>query len=384
MSESIIYLDHAAATPLDTRAFYAMQPFFTDQFYNPSSAYAPAIEVRRHYDEAKRTLAKCIGVKSDELVMTAGATESINLAIHASAGHAVTSSIEHPAVLEAVKNRSYTLVVPDSYGLVSADSVKQSITDETTLVSIGLANNEIGTIQPLRDIAAMVREVRSDRLTRGVMTPIYFHTDASQGAGVLDLSVSRLGVDMMTVNSGKVCGPKQMALLWADRSVNITPLIYGGGQERNLRSGTENIAGAVGFAVALEYACQRRKPEEQRLRELRDALQVKLMNAFADMIVSGHPKKRLPGHLHVSFPGLDGERLLFLLEMRGVLVATGSACAANKGTRSHVLTAIGMNDEQADGSLRMTLGRLNDKDSMSRAADVIIEVVNAEKTRVGI
>lgn len=368
---------------MDERVITAMTPYFSELFYNPSSPYAPAVEVRRDYEQAKHRLAQCIGAKADEIVITAGATESINLIIASVSGHIVTSNIEHHAVLRTVEARDHTFVAANEKGIISADSVKQAIRSDTELVTIHLANNELGTIQPLRDIAEVVRAERQRRFEAGETTPIWLHTDASQGAGQIDLNVARLGVDAMTVNGGKMYGPKQIALLWADRAVTLKPLITGGGQERSLRSGTENVASVIGFATAFEIVNEHRNSESKRLAKLRDSLESRLTTAFPDAIISGARKKRLPGHLHISFPGIDAERLVFALEMSGVLVATGSACAANKGTRSHVLTAIGLPDTVADGSLRLTLGRLNDESNIAQAADILERVIRNEMERVG-
>jgi cysteine desulfurase len=382
MNNEVIYLDHAAATPLDPRVFAAMQPYFSDLFYNPSSPYAPALAVRHDYEAAKHAIAKIIGAKPDELVMTAGATESINLAFNSLGGHIVTASIEHHAVLEAAKRFDHTIISTDSRGFVSADSIRSALTPETQLVSIALANNEVGTIQPLRDIATVIKQERENRLKRDDTTPLYFHSDASQGAGILDIHVSRLGVDLLTLNAGKVYGPKQVGLLYAASHVRLLPQIVGGRQERGIRSGTENVAGVIGFAKAMELAEHERRTEGERLMKLRQLLYEPLIKAFPDAVVSGHPKKHLPGYLHISFPEVDAERLVFMLEMRGVLVATGSACAANKGTRSHVLTAIGLAPEVADGSLRLSLGHLSTEDNTKRAADIIIEEIKREQARM--
>jgi len=378
----MIYLDHAAATPMDSKVLAAMQPYFTDDFYNPSAPYAPAIVVRRAYEAAKDTLARTIGAKGDEIVMTAGATESVNLAFYSIGGHIVTANVEHHAVLEAAKQLEHTMVLADERGMVTSASIKAAIRPDTRLVSIALANNELGTIQPLRDIAEIVRKERESRLTNGDHTPIYLHSDASQGVGQLDVNVARLGVDLLTLNAAKVYGPKQVGLLWSASHVELKPQVRGGGQERGIRSGTENVAGAVGFAKAMELASEHRKYESDRLAKLRDILQKKLVDAFPQAVLSGHQKHRLAGHLHISFPNLDAERVLFSLESRGVLVATGSACAANKGTRSHVLTAIGLAPEVADGSLRMTLGHLSNDENIAKAAEIIIEEVSREYARV--
>ncbi|MFZ2125221.1 MAG: cysteine desulfurase family protein [Candidatus Saccharimonadales bacterium] len=382
MNNEVIYLDHAAATPMDERVVCAMQPYFSDNFYNPSSPYAPAVSVRRDYEDAKHKLASLLGGRPGEIVITAGATESINLAINSCQGHIITTNIEHPAVLESVKLHNYTLVGADERGFVSAELIREAIQPDTQLVTVALANNELGTIQPLRDISQIVKNEREARLNRGDSTPIYLHCDASQGASQIDINVARLGVDMLTLNSGKMYGPKQVGLLWSASFVKLVPQIVGGGQERNIRSGTENVAGVIGFARALELASEHRQYEVKRLEDLRNNLQKTLTDAFSDAVVSGYQKHRLSGHLHMSFPGIDGERLIFALENRGVLVSTGSACAANKGTRSHVLIAIGLSPEMADGSIRMTLGHLSNVDNIKRAGDIMIEEIKKEYERI--
>lgn len=382
MNTSLYYLDHAAATPMDTRVMTAMQPYFSDLFFNPSAPYAPAIEVRRAYEDAKSVIAHSIGAKGDELIMTAGATESINLAFNSIGGHTITANIEHHAVLEAAKRHDHTIVAADERGFVPAQLIKEAIRPDTQLVSIALANNELGTIQPLRDIAEIVRAERAARLEKGDHTPIYLHSDASQGVGQLDVTVARLGVDLLTLNAAKIYGPKQVGVLWAASHVRLQPQIVGGGQERGIRSGTENVAGVVGFAKAIELASTHRKYESDRLAKLRDTLQKVLIDAIPSAIVSGHQRHRLAGHLHISFPGLDAERVLFALENRGVLVATGSACAANQGTRSHVLTAIGLAPDVADGSLRLTLGHLSDETNIAEAGAIIVEEITREYDRV--
>jgi len=382
MDKSIIYLDHAAATPMDERVLAVMQPYFSDQFFNPSSPYMPAVKVRHVYDEAKQILANLIGAKPGEIVVTAGATESINLAFSGITGHVIVPNIEHHSVLNCAKSHDHTIIDADKRGFVSAESIENAIRPDTQLVSVALANNELGTIQPLRDIAAVIKTERENRLSQGNKMPIYLHSDASQGVGQLDTNVARLGVDMLTLNAAKIYGPKQVGLLWAANNVWLQPQIVGGGQERGLRSGTENVAGTIGFAKALELVTEHRKYGSDRLLKLRDGMQSILIAAFPNAVVSGHEKHRLAGHLHISFPGVDGERLIFILENRGVLVATGSACAANKGTRSHVLTAIGLSPDLADGSIRITLGHLSTTDNTKLAAKIMIEEINREYVRV--
>lgn len=383
MTTKLHYLDHAAATPMDAKVLDAMRQYQSGHFYNPSSPYAPAVNVRKDYEDAKSRLARTFGGRGDEIVITAGATESIHLAFAGLSGHVVTSAIEHDAVLAAASIHDHSLVAPTDKGMIKADAVKAAIRQDTGLVSIQLANNEVGTIQPIREIAQVVRDERQRRADKSEDLPIYLHCDASQGFGQIDVNVARLGVDMLTLNAGKMYGPKQLGLLWAKPGVRLTPMIRGGGQERGIRSGTENVAGVMGFAVAAGMAYDHRKHEAERLAKLRDLLERTLGSELPDMLVTGSPKRRLPGSLHISLPGLDGERLVFALESRGVLLATGSACAANKGTRSHVLTAMKMPDEIADGSLRMTLGRLSDEEGIKQAAVSIIEVVRHEYERVG-
>ena len=411
--DDIIYLDHAAATPVSEPVLAAMLPFLSGRFFNPSSPYMPAFQVRQAYEQARADLAHAIGGKPAEVVITAGATESIALAFSVlnsiagsatsalagdvaeapndfsapsgskqAAGHVVATAIEHSAVLENARAHEHTLVGVNNNGLVDPEDVRAAIQPHTRLVSIGLANNEIGTIQPLREISHVVADVRQQRLADGDTTPIYLHSDASQAPGQIDVNTSTLGVDMLTLNSAKIYGPKQVGLLWSKSTVRLQPVLLGGGQERGLRSGTENVAGAVGFACALQEAVEHRKDEAKRLGTLRDMLRNQLLEAFPQAVVSGHKRRRLPNNLHIAFPGLDAERLVYLLEDRGVLVGTGAACAANKATRSHVLEAIGAAPEVADGSLRLTLGMLSTEENTARAAQAIIECVQAEYNRV--
>lgn len=378
----MIYLDHAAATPMDPLVIEAMRPYFSEKFFNPSSPYAPAVTVKRDYREAKSRIARVLGVGADELAMMAGATESINLAFTAAGGVSLISAIEHSSVINSAKARSEVrFIPPTNNGRIDPQTVKTLLTPDVSFISIALANHELGYIQPVEEIAEVVRLERVRRQENGESTPLIFHTDASQTAALMDVKIKRLGVDLLTLSAAKVYGPKQVGLLWLRPGVKLQPNIVGGGQEAGLRSGTENVAGVVGFATALELAAKRRSGEVKRLRELRDTLVKKLLAAFPDMIISSDQKKSLVNFLNISFPGVDAERLVFLLEARGVLVATGSACAANSGTRSHVLAAIGLGDAAIDGSLRLTLGRLNDETQVMRAADEIITTVRTEQER---
>ena len=381
-SDTPIYFDYAAATPLSNAAFFAMQPYFSEQFYNPSSPYAPAVQVRRDFEEAKHTLAMAIGARADDIIMTAGATESINLAMTSAAdGHIVSSAIEHHAVLHAAEQYEHTFVTVERSGIVIPEVVRAAITPQTKLVSIALANNEIGTIQPLREISLIVQQERARRQEAGDRTPIWLHSDASQGVGQIDVNVARLGVDLLTMNAAKCYGPKQVGLLWRAPRVELSPLVHGGGQEMNLRSGTENVAGTIGFAAALKETTDKRKSESHRLALLRDKLEMMLTTGCKELQVTIPGKKRLPGSLHVSIPGIDAERLVFLLEAKNVLVATGSACAANSNTRSHVLEAIGLSPAEADGSLRLTLGRQTTEKMIEQGAQAILDAIASEQER---
>ena len=383
MQDEIIYLDHAAATPVDPVVFEAMRPYFSERFFNPSSPYAPSVQVRREYAEAKSRIARTLGVVGDELVMTAGATESVNLAFSAAgAGRCLVSAIEHASVLAAARRMGEPVIVePNKKGRISAEAVAGALTPDVSFVSIALANHELGAVQPIEEIARVIQTERERRRLAGETMPLLFHTDASQAGALIDLKIKRLGVDLLTLSAAKVYGPKQVGLLWVRPGVRLDANIVGGGQEAGLRSGTENVAGVMGFATALELAANRRGGEVKRLRNLRDMLVAELTAALPDMIISSDSKKSLVSFLNVSFPGVDAERLVFWLENCGVLVATGSACAANAGVRSHVLAAIGLDDEAIDGSLRLTLGRLSNEENTARAAELIIQAVQAEQER---
>lgn len=382
MGEQTYYLDHAAATPCDERVVAAMQPYLTDIFYNPSASYGGGRDAKKALETARDTIASIIGAKPYDVVFTAGATESINLAIQgvlANGGNAVISAVEHVAVRKDVEQYPYTTAAVDSRGCVSLESIEQCVNDETVLVSVVLADNEFGTVQPIADIARLLERIRQERNARGVTTPLYFYTDASQGQTVLDLSVSRLGVDMMTLNSGKCYGPKQVGALWLKPSVRLTPRIVGGGQERGLRGGTENVAGAVGFAKAFSLVQNERHTETERLREIKKQLVEKLRELVPDLEFDSHPKRCLPGHIHMHVDGLDAERVVFHLDNEGIHIATGAACSANKSTRLPSLEAIGLTESQADGSLRITLGHLNKLEDVSYVAEKIAKAIEVER-----
>ena len=377
------YLDHAAATPVDRVVLDAMLPYMSDKFYNPSSSYSLAVEVKRDYHRAKEQIARSIGVRGDEIVMTAGATESINIAMSAVGdGVVAVGATEHAAVIESARRQNGIIIPSDKKGRITADAVSKSLHPDITLISVGLVNNELGVIQPIDDIMQVVEQERTRRQEVGDVLPLYVHCDASQALALIDVKPKRMGIDLLTLSAAKVYGPKQVGLLWVRPGVSLTPTIAGGGQEMGLRSGTENVAGVIGFAEAVELAMKRRNTEVKRLRVMRDYIQNELESNFPDMVVSSDKKKGLASFLHVSFPGIDAERLIFMLENQGVMVATGSACAANKDTRSHVLEAIGMSDDLISGSLRISLGRLSSEPNIKRATELLIGAIKSEKNRL--
>ena len=375
----MIYLDNAAATPVDSRVLAAMMPYFSDEFYNPSAAYLSARKVRSDVEEARHILAKLIGAKSAEIIVTAGATESINLALGGVEGRIVTTAVEHSAVLETARQRGGYILSVDDRGRINLDELRNSLTDDVVLVSVGYVNSETGVVQNMRAIAEIVQTVRNERQSRGVTTPLYLHTDASQATGLFDLNVSRLGADLMTLNAGKCYGPKQVGLLCVRAGIRLKPLILGGGQEMGLRSGTENVTGIIGFAKALELAEKLRGSEVKRLSELRSKLKQYLINNLSDVRINENTKANSPAILNISVPGVDGERVVFGLDERGVQVATGSACAANKGVRSHVLTAMGLDEAAVDGSLRISMGRFTTEQDINQAGQIIVDVINEQR-----
>jgi len=359
---STVYLDHAAATPLDPGVFSAMAPYFTENFYNPSATYLPAQAVRQALEQARAEVAVTIGVKSREIVFVAGGTEGNNLAIRGVLAFfpncSVTiSGIEHDSVRRAAEQYNCSVALTDAQGRVDLDDLVRKIHDDTVLVSIMYANNEVGTVQPIRQISGMLKEIRQDRAAKGNQTPLYLHTDACQAANYLDLHISRLGVDLMTLNGGKIYGPKQSGVLYVGGSVQLKAQIVGGGQERGLRSGTENVPAAIGFAAALVKTQKLRSAESARLSQVQKVFFDLCSQKIPGAIINGSQTQRLPNNIHLTLPGTDNERVLLELEKRGILAAAGSACSASSDEPSHVLKAMRVSDLDARSSLRFTMGR---------------------------
>ncbi|MBQ6320773.1 cysteine desulfurase [Candidatus Saccharibacteria bacterium] len=390
----MIYLDHAAATPVSERALKAMLPFLETEFFNPSAAYLPAKRVREAFQTAKSEIANFIGAKGNDLVITSGATEANALAftsvIHTikareqvpqKMGKILVLETEHSSVLENAKRYPHELIKVDPTGLIDLADFKRKLTDDVELVSVSLANNELGTIQPLAEISALLRLEKQRRLAQGITTQLLLHSDASQGLALLDLNVARLGVDLLTLNAAKVSGPKGVGALYVEHGVRLQPLISGGGQERGLRAGTENVAGAVGFAAALSAVKGHSAAARKKYNGLVEILKSELIQAPVPPLFLGHPKHQLANFLPVSFPGLDAERLIYKLEAQEVYVSTGAACAASKGEPSHVLRAIGLSPAEIAGSLRISLGVLNTEANVREAGRLICAAVAAEQER---
>lgn len=374
------YFDYAAATPMHPKVVAAMQPYFSKSFYNPSAIYSAALYVKKDVDEARATVARQLGCRPTEVIFTAGGTEANNLAISGVLkkypnSKIVTSAIEHESVLNVAKKYNNTVATVTKKGLVNVDSLKQSITDDTVLVSIMLVNNEIGSIQPIKAIAQLVSDIKQDRLKRGVKAPLYLHTDACQATNYLDIHVARLGVDFMTINTGKIYGPKQSGVLYVKAGIVLEPLIFGGGQEFKIRSGTENVASIIGFAKAMQIARKSPKTEAVRLLELRNEMAQQLKQAIPNLEINGPGgAKQMANNLHITIPGIDNERFLMELDERGFQVATGSACSASSDEPSHVLTAIGKPNKDIFSSLRITLGKYTTEDSCTRLTKNIIDL----------
>ena len=375
----MIYLDHAAATPVSKKVLKAMEPYFTEDFFNPSAAYLPAKKVAHDYEAAKATIAHSIGTKANDLVITAGATEANNLAF--TSVRTVESILyletEHDSVRKIAEQNDGIPIKILPNGLIDIEDLKQKITDETQLISVSLANNELGTIQPLAEIAGIIREVKLSRMKRGIKTQLLLHSDASQALNLLDINVSRLGVDLLTLNAAKIYGPKGVGALYVSHDTKLKPLTVGGGQENGIRSGTENVPGVIGFAKAIELAKEHLNGNRKKYASWRRAM----LNELKDYELV-NKKHTLDNFIVLCYNGIDAERLVFLLEEKGVYVATGAACAASKGVRSHVLKAIGLSDEQIAGSLRITLGETNTEDQIHEAAKTINQTVATEKERL--
>jgi cysteine desulfurase len=367
----VIYLDEAATTPVKREVLEAMWPYLGPEFGNPSSHHEVGESASRALEQARADVAAVLGARASEITFTSGGTESDNAAIKGIAlaaprgRHVIVSAVEHPAVLESAEflgrlGFEITVLEVDEAGTVQPATLAGALRDDTTLVSIQYANNEVGTIQPIAELAALAT-------ARGVP----FHTDAVQGAGWLDLDVGRLGVQAMSISGHKVGAPKGIGVLYVGRRVPVEPLIHGGGQEGGRRSGTENVAAAVGIATALRLAAV----DDAAVIARRDAFIGRILSDVQGAVLTGHPVRRLPGSASFVFPGTSGESILLELEAHGIVCSSGSACAAGSDDPSHVLIAMGLEPEVAQTAVRFTFGRSTTTADLDRTAKELTRAV---------
>jgi cysteine desulfurase len=371
-----VYLDYAATTPTHPDVVKAMLPYLNDAFGNPSSMHSLGQEARRAVEEARETIAALIGAKNDEIVFTSGGTEADNFALKGVAyanehrgNHIITSSIEHHAVIEPLKllerqGFKVTYLPVDQYGMVDPQDVRKAVSEKTILISVMHANNEIGTIEPIAEIGRIAKE-------RGV----YLHTDAVQTVGHIPVDVNELGVDLLAMSAHKLSGPKGVGALYIRKGTKVAPFMHGGEQEQRRRASTENVPGIVGFGKAADIAQNEMRAEVERLTLLRDQLIKGLLERIDNMQLNGHPSKRLPNNVNVSIQFVEGESMLLSLDMEGIAASTGSACSSSTLTPSHVLLALGLQPEQAHGSLRFTLGRETTKEETGRVLEALPPIV---------
>ncbi len=392
----IVYLDHAAATPLDSRVKEAMLPYLGEQYGNPSAIYSLGRAAKEALDNARQTVAQILGCRAAEIVFTGSGTESDNLAIfgvtheYATRGkHVITTNFEHHAVLNPCRvlekqGQAVTYLKVDPEGLITPAQLTAAIRLDTILISVMYANNEVGTIEPIAELASAVHKWKKEN-GRRENDPPFLHTDACQATGYLDMDVQKLGVDLMTINGSKVYGPKGVGALYVRRGVKLVPVIYGGGQEFGLRSGTENVAGIVGLARALEIAQVERDNEIVRLIPLRNKLMHAIIQNIPKVTLNGPidgytvpfarmvqwQRSRLPNNVNITIAGIEGEAMLFYLDEAGIAASTSSACEAAGPDPSHVIQALGKSHDAARSSVRLTLGR----DTTEADIDYVLEVL---------
>lgn len=372
-----VYFDHSATTPVRPEVAEVMQNYLTDNFGNPTSLHYFGRQVRKALEEAREKVAVAIGAKPEEIVFTSGGTESDNMAIHGVAminknrgNHIITSAVEHHAVINTVKalgkqGFTVTILPVDKYGLVSVEDLANAITDKTILISIMHANNEVGTIQPIKELAAVAKE-------KGIP----FHTDAVQSMGKIPVNVDELGVDLLTISAHKIYGPKGVGALYIRKGTRWRQsLFHGGAQERLRRAGTENVPGIIGLGKACELAVQDLEKESAYLIALRDKLIKEVTDKISNVRVTGHSTHRLPNHASFCFEFIEGESMLLSLDMKGIAASSGSACTSGSLEPSHVLLAMGIPHELAHGSIRITLGRDNTEEDIDYFMETMPPIV---------
>ena len=370
-----VYFDHAATTPVDPQVLEAMLPYFSERYGNPSELHRLGREARAAVEAARAQVAAVLGAGEKEIVFTAGGTESDNLALFGclaryQPGHLIVSAIEHPAVMEAARalNRlgwAVDFVPVDGDGVVDLDAYEQAFRDDTRLASVMFANNVVGTVQPVAELARIAHE-------KGAL----FHTDAVQAVGSLPVDVAELGVDMLSLSGHKLYGPKGIGALYVKRGTRLQPILHGGGHERRLRSGTENVPGIVGLGVAMTLAAEQLPEVRPRLEALRDKLGQGVVERIPEVTYLGHPTERLPGNVAFSVRYVEGESMLLQLDSQGFMVSSGSACASGSLEPSHVVLALGLGAEEAHGSMRVSLGRENTEEEVDAFLEAFPPIVD--------
>ncbi|MDD1774677.1 MAG: cysteine desulfurase NifS [Methanobacterium sp.] len=371
-----MYMDHSATSPVDPEVFKAMEPYFVNSYGNASTLYSLGREARKAMEESRKMVASLIRAKPDEIIFTSGGTESDNIAIKGIAyrlrdkgNHIITSNIEHPAVDETCKyleNNGFkvTYLPAGEDGIINTNDLEEAIIDKTILITIMHANNEIGTIQPIKEIGAIAREKK-----------IVFHTDAVQSVGKIPVNVDDLNVDMLSLSAHKLYGPKGVGALYIKKGVRVEPIIHGGGHEKGIRPGTENVAGIVGLGKACQIAEENLYETAQYVASIRDEIIKKVLEQIEKSYLNGHPTNRLPNNINFRFTGIEGESLVLHLDAKGIASSTGSACSSKKLEPSHVLMALGLKEVDAHGSLRLTLGKENKKEEIDYIVDSIKNAV---------
>jgi cysteine desulfurase len=379
-----VYLDHSATTPIDARVLAAMLPYLTETFGNASSVHKFGQEARAAVDKARRQVAALIGARANEIIFTSGGTEANNLAIRGiceaaqnHGRHIVTSAIEHPSVrgvIEELAKRGYEVTRLPAYddGIVRVDDLRAAIRSDTILISVMMANNEIGTIQPIAEIGDLVRRQREDGQRH-----LWFHTDAIQAAGRLPIDAQALGCDLLTLSAHKTYAPKGIGALFIRRGVRVIPQQIGGHQERERRAGTESVANIVAFGVAAELAQGEMSDRTEHVRALRDRFENEVESKIGDIVFNGHRDQRLPHLSNISFRFIEGEGLLIHLDMNGVAVSTGSACSSGTLEPSPVIRALGRDEELARGSIRFSFGKDNTHEDVDHAVTALARAVES-------
>jgi len=386
-----IYLDNAAATSTDPEILQVMLPYFGGVFGNPSALHLDGRVAKNALFESRKKVANILNAEVGEIIFCGSGTESDNLAIfgmgrfYKNRGrHLVSTNIEHHAVLNSLQhlqkkeNFTVTMVPVKKNGIISKEEILKNIKPETILISVMYANNEIGTLQPIKEITDIIRKWKKEN-ERGVNDPPFFHTDACQAAGYLDLDVKKLGVDLMTLNGSKIYGPKGVGVLYIRRGIHLEPIIFGGGQEMNLRSGTENLAAVTGFAKALELVQKNKNKENARIKKLQKYFFQQILKNIPRVVVNGDLTNRLPNNVNVSILGIEGEAALLCLDEKGISTSTGSACDSARLEPSHVILALGQSYEYAHGSLRFSMSKYTTKKDIDYTTRILKDVV--EKLR---